>query len=197
MPANLQIALLISLFVAGFLARRLGWLQPAHAGHMLKLVVNVGLPALFLADVSRIPLRADLISLPVCAVLIIVVTLVVSLLAGRALEAAAAGAGRADHLQHVDQQRFPVPVRHRGVGPAGLRAAGAVRFRQCAAAGVADLCHRGGVWRSRHRLPGHPAPRAGLSATVGPGGGAAAQCRRHSPAAGAHHGAGHDWAGSS
>ena len=46
---------------------------------MLKLVVNVGLPALFLADVSRIPLRADLIALPICAVLIIVVTLLVSL----------------------------------------------------------------------------------------------------------------------
>jgi malate permease and related proteins len=86
MPANLQIALLISLFVVGFVARRLRWLLPAHAGHMLKLVVNVGLPALFLADVSRIPLRADLIALPICAVLIIVVTLLVSLAAGRALQ---------------------------------------------------------------------------------------------------------------
>jgi malate permease and related proteins len=93
MPANLQIALLISLFVVGHLARRIGWLQPPHAGHMLKLVVNVGLPALFLADVSRIPLRMDLISLPFCAVLIIVVTLVVSLVVGRALKLPRPGQG--------------------------------------------------------------------------------------------------------
>jgi len=93
MPANLQIALLISLFVAGHVARRLRWLQPTHAGHMLKLVVNVGLPALFLADVSRIPLRADLVSLPICAVLIIVVTLLVSLVAGRALKLQRPGQG--------------------------------------------------------------------------------------------------------
>ncbi|MEO8309292.1 MAG: AEC family transporter [Pseudomonadota bacterium] len=93
MPANLQIALLISLFVVGLAARRLAWLQPAHAGQMLKLVVNVGLPALFLADVSRIPLRADLISLPISAVLIILATLLVSLLAGRALQLQRPGQG--------------------------------------------------------------------------------------------------------
>jgi malate permease and related proteins len=86
MPANLQIGLLISLFVVGHIARRLGWLHPAHAGHMLKLVVNVGLPALFLADVSRVPLRTDLVSLPLCAGVIILVSLVLSLVAGRALK---------------------------------------------------------------------------------------------------------------
>ncbi len=93
MPANLQIALLISLFIAGHVARRVGWLQPPHAGQMLKLVVNVGLPALFLADVSRIPLRADLVALPVCAVLIILVTMGLSLLAGRALKLPRPGQG--------------------------------------------------------------------------------------------------------
>ena len=93
MPANIQIALLVSLFIVGLVARRLGWLQPAHAGHMLKLVVNVGLPALFLADVSRIPLRADLIALPICAVLVIVVTLLASLAAGRALRLQRAAQG--------------------------------------------------------------------------------------------------------
>lgn len=86
MPVHLQIGLLISLFAAGFVARRVGWLQLRHAGQMLKLVVNVGLPALFIADVSRIPLRTDLIALPVSAVLIILVTLLLSLVAGRALQ---------------------------------------------------------------------------------------------------------------
>jgi predicted permease len=63
MPVQLQIGLLISLFAAGFIARRAGWLAPLHAGRMLQLAVNVGLPALFIADVSR-TLRGDR-SLPV------------------------------------------------------------------------------------------------------------------------------------
>src|SRR6185369_5031060 len=70
---------------AGYVARRLGWLKPPHAGRMLQLVITVGLPALFLADVSRIPLRADLIALPASSVLIILVTGVLSLLVGRAM----------------------------------------------------------------------------------------------------------------
>jgi malate permease and related proteins len=85
MPVHIQLVLLIGLFVAGFAARRLGWLQPPHAGQMLRLVVNVGLPALFIADVSRVPLRGDLIALPISAMLIIIVTLAVSLLVGRQL----------------------------------------------------------------------------------------------------------------
>jgi predicted permease len=52
---------------------------------MLQLVITVGLPALFLADVSRIPLRTDLLALPASSVSIIVVTAVLSLLLGRAM----------------------------------------------------------------------------------------------------------------
>jgi predicted permease len=52
---------------------------------MLRLVISVGLPAMFLADVSRIPLRADLISLPISSLAIMLVTLVVSTVAGRAM----------------------------------------------------------------------------------------------------------------
>lgn len=86
MSVELRIALLIALFVAGLVARRRGWLRPPHAGRMLRLVITVGLPALFLADVSRIPLRADLVSLPVSALVIMLVTLAVSLLVGRAMQ---------------------------------------------------------------------------------------------------------------
>ncbi len=64
MSVEMRIALLIGLFAVGYLARRLGWLQPSHAGRMLQLVITVGLPALFLADVSRIPLQRELIALP-------------------------------------------------------------------------------------------------------------------------------------
>lgn len=86
MSPGLRIALLIGLFGAGFLARRLGWLAPRHAGAMLRLVVTVGLPALFLADVSRIPLRADLIALPVSCLAIMVVTVVATLVVGRGMQ---------------------------------------------------------------------------------------------------------------
>ncbi len=52
---------------------------------MLRLVINAGLPALFLADVSRITLRADLIALPASSLAIMAVTWGLSLLVGRAL----------------------------------------------------------------------------------------------------------------
>lgn len=86
MSVEVRVALLIGLFVAGHVARRRGWLQPPHAGKMLQLVITIGLPALFLADVSRIPLQRELIALPVSAVLIILVTLGLSLLVGRVMK---------------------------------------------------------------------------------------------------------------
>jgi predicted permease len=85
MSVEVRVVLLIALFAAGYFARRRGWLQPPHAGKMLQLVITVGLPALFIADVSRIPLRMELIALPVSSVLIILVTLLLSLLLGRSL----------------------------------------------------------------------------------------------------------------
>jgi malate permease and related proteins len=85
MSVEIRVALLIGLFAAGYFARRRSWLQPPHAGKMLQLVIMVGLPALFLADVSRIPLQRELITLPISCVLIILVTLLLSLVTGRAL----------------------------------------------------------------------------------------------------------------
>jgi len=86
MSVEIRVLLLIGLFAAGFFARRMGWLKPPHAGRMLQLVITVGLPALFLADVSRIPLRADLVALPASCVLIVLVTWAASLLVGRAMK---------------------------------------------------------------------------------------------------------------
>jgi malate permease and related proteins len=85
MSVEVRVGLLIALFAGGWFARRRGWLQPPHAGKMLQLVIMIGLPALFLADVSRIPLQKELIALPVSGVLIIVTTLGLSLLLGRML----------------------------------------------------------------------------------------------------------------
>jgi hypothetical protein len=85
MSVQLQIGLLISLFGAGFVARRLGWLKPPHAGRMLQLVMNVGLPALLVASISRIQLTRDLLALPLSAVLISGLTLLVAVWVGRAM----------------------------------------------------------------------------------------------------------------
>jgi malate permease and related proteins len=84
MAVEVRVALLIALFALGYVARRLGWLKPPHAGRMLRLVITVGLPALFIADVSRITLHRDMIALPVSGVLIIVATWIISLWLGRA-----------------------------------------------------------------------------------------------------------------
>lgn len=85
MPVSLQIGLLVALFMAGFAARRMGLLGPVHAGKMLQLVLNVGLPALFIANISRIPLDPTLVALPAGAVAIMAVTLGAALIAGRQL----------------------------------------------------------------------------------------------------------------
>jgi predicted permease len=82
---EVRIILLVVLFVAGLTARRLGWLGPAQAGAMLRLVITIGLPAMFIADVSRIPLQRSFIALPVGALAIMLVSLVAGLLAGRAM----------------------------------------------------------------------------------------------------------------
>jgi malate permease and related proteins len=75
LPVPLQIAFLILLFVVGFLGRRQGWLTPAHGGKMLQLVMTVGLPALLIADVSRLPLGTDLLALPALAMVVMLVTM--------------------------------------------------------------------------------------------------------------------------
>jgi hypothetical protein len=85
MSVQLRVALLIVLFALGFLARRVGWLKPPHAGFMLRLVITVGLPAMFIADVSRIQLRTDLIALPASSLFIMLATWGLSLLLGRVL----------------------------------------------------------------------------------------------------------------
>ena len=85
MSVQLQIGLLIGLFVVGLIARRRGWLGAPQAGKMLWLVMTVGLPALFIANVSRIPLHRELAALPLSAIFVMLVTLVVALLAGRQL----------------------------------------------------------------------------------------------------------------
>jgi malate permease and related proteins len=97
MSVEVRVALLIGLFAVGYVARRMGLLKPPHAGKMLQLVITVGLPALFLADVSRIPLQREMIALPLSGVLISLCTLGLALLLGRSLQ-----------LQRADQGALTV-----------------------------------------------------------------------------------------
>lgn len=91
--AQLQVGLLIVLFAVGFLARRQGWLGPPQAGWMLRMVLNLGLPALFIAGISRIPLRREFFALPLSAILVMAVTLVAALAVARRMQLARADQG--------------------------------------------------------------------------------------------------------
>jgi len=85
MSVQMQIASLILLFALGRLARWRGWLAPPHAGRMLQLVVNVGLPAMLVATLTRTPLTSELAALPLAALFIMLVTMAVAVFTGRAM----------------------------------------------------------------------------------------------------------------
>lgn len=74
LPIPVQIGFLILLFAVGVVSRRAGWLAPPHGGKMLNLVMTVGLPALFIADVSRIELQRDVLVLPAIAAAVMLIT---------------------------------------------------------------------------------------------------------------------------
>lgn len=61
----------LAAFLAGFVARRIGLGGPALAGRLIHLVAHVGLPALILGTVTRLPLAADIALLPLGAVFIV------------------------------------------------------------------------------------------------------------------------------
>jgi len=83
MSVQLHIGTLIVLFAAGVIARRRGWIAPPQAAKMVQLVVFVGLPALFLASVSRMPLDRELLALPAIAIIVVLATLLVARAVGR------------------------------------------------------------------------------------------------------------------
>jgi predicted permease len=80
----LRLGALVALFAVGVTLRRMRVLEPRHAAWLLKLVVNLGLPALIFATVSRMPLRAEHVWLPAIAILAMLSALPVAMLAGRA-----------------------------------------------------------------------------------------------------------------
>ena len=62
-----NLAAIALLFLAGVVLRRLGWLEARHAAVLLKVVVNVGLPALIVGTLSRVRIDAALLVLPAIA----------------------------------------------------------------------------------------------------------------------------------
>jgi predicted permease len=73
-----KLAAIALLFLAGVVLRRIGWLDARHASRLLRLVATVGLPALIVGAIGRVPLEPALLVLPASAA---AVMLVVGLLA--------------------------------------------------------------------------------------------------------------------
>jgi malate permease and related proteins len=74
-----------SLFFVGMLLRRSGVLAARHGAWLLRIVVLVGLPAMFLGTVSRLPLHAALGRLPGIAIVTALATGLAAALVGRRL----------------------------------------------------------------------------------------------------------------
>jgi predicted permease len=62
-----KLAVIALLFLAGVLLRRLGWLDARHATLLLRIVATVGLPALIIGAIGRVPMEPALLALPASA----------------------------------------------------------------------------------------------------------------------------------
>jgi hypothetical protein len=60
------------LFLAGVLLRRIGWLDARHASRMLRIVATIGLPALIIGAIGRVPRDPALLALPATAAVVMV-----------------------------------------------------------------------------------------------------------------------------
>jgi predicted permease len=63
-----KLAVIALLFVAGILLRRIGWLDARHGVRMLRIVANIGLPALIIGAIGSVPRQPGLLALPASAV---------------------------------------------------------------------------------------------------------------------------------
>lgn len=79
----INISPVILAFLMGVGLQRFGVLDKHHASKLLRVVVNIGLPALILASISRIELSVELSLLPLAAVLTLLCTWPVVTVAGK------------------------------------------------------------------------------------------------------------------
>ncbi|HZF25761.1 MAG TPA: AEC family transporter [Steroidobacteraceae bacterium] len=91
---TLRLAAIVVLFFVGLSLRHWKVLDAGHGKRLLTIVVWIGLPTLILAGVSRLPLHAQLVWLPVSAAVTILVGCTLAAVVGRrlALEPQAYGA---------------------------------------------------------------------------------------------------------
>ena len=65
-----KLAAIALLFLAGVLLKRLGGLDARHASRMLRIVATVGLPALIIGAIGRVPMEPALLALPATAAVV-------------------------------------------------------------------------------------------------------------------------------
>jgi predicted permease len=80
-----KLAVIALLFLTGVLLRRIGWLEARHGVRMLRIVANVGLPALIIGAIGGVPREPALLVLPASAVAVMVIVGVLAALTARLL----------------------------------------------------------------------------------------------------------------
>ena len=88
-----KLAVIALLFLAGILLRRIGWLEARHGARMLRIVANVGLPALIIGAIGGVPREPGLLALPASAVAVMLIVGVLAALTARLLGLARPSAG--------------------------------------------------------------------------------------------------------
>jgi malate permease and related proteins len=88
-----KLAAIALLFLAGILLRRIGWLDARHGARMLRIVANVGLPALIIGAIGGVPMEPGLLALPASAIAVMLIVGVLAVFAARLLGLARPSAG--------------------------------------------------------------------------------------------------------
>jgi len=88
-----KLAVIALLFLTGILLRRIGWLDARHGVRMLRIVANIGLPALIIGAIGSVPRQPGLLALPASAVGVMLIVGVLAAVTARLLGLARRSAG--------------------------------------------------------------------------------------------------------
>jgi len=115
-----KLAVIALLFVAGILLRRIGWLEARHGVRMLRIVANVGLPALIIGAIGGVPMEPGLLALPASAVGVMLIVGVLAAVTARLLGLARPSAGALVVSAMAMNLAFVFPFVFIAWGPAAL-----------------------------------------------------------------------------
>jgi malate permease and related proteins len=115
-----KLGLIALLFLAGVLLRHLGWLDARHGTRLLRIVATVGLPALIIGTIGRVPLVPALLALPVTAALVMLVVGMLALVSARLMRLARPAAGALVVSAMAMNLAFVFPFVFLAWGPDGL-----------------------------------------------------------------------------